>query len=510
MTRNTKRRRAPRSFASDEGGGVAVYMGVIAAVLIGAAGIAVDAARLASLNTELQNAADQMALAAAVELDGRDSAITRATDAATLTTNRVVFADSGSRNVTVSSLTFLRALGADRGESCSTAAGDVVTTDPNLARFVMVQTETRYTTNPLIAVIGGPSQTSTRACAVAGYNQAACGTPPLMICNPFEDIGGEFQVGQQIKAKAPGDELAQWAPGNFGLLYPPWDPDYALRFGPDNDETNAKIIAHFLATYAPDVCYPLSNLRNKTGQTSSMRTALNTRFDMYENPNFRSEQDLDPDFNGPPRSNPAYRPALNVTKGRVVPPVGTNLENTGPPIAGGQVRECNTFADPAQAMKLPRDPCFSNNSCTGGDRFGNGVSAADLSSYWTFNHGTALPAGLTTRYSVYRYEIDNNLIPDPDQTTGATQENGSSPQCYNGGAAPSDDPDRRIIYLAVVNCQAYNIRGNASGFRAAYMMKTFLTEPVTNEEGFDAIYLEVVGVVGPGDDVIRDIVQLYR
>ena len=51
--------------------------------LVGAAGIGFDYARLVSMDSELQNAADQAALAAATQLDREPGAATRAISAAT-------------------------------------------------------------------------------------------------------------------------------------------------------------------------------------------------------------------------------------------------------------------------------------------------------------------------------------------------------------------------------------------------------------------------------------------
>ena len=70
------------SIGGNEGGAVAPTVALSLFALIGAGGIAFDYARMASLDTELQNAADQAALAAATQLDKQDGAIARATAAA--------------------------------------------------------------------------------------------------------------------------------------------------------------------------------------------------------------------------------------------------------------------------------------------------------------------------------------------------------------------------------------------------------------------------------------------
>ena len=65
-------------FTTDQRGAIGpLYaVGILAFVAISAVGF--DAGRLWALDTELQNAADQAALAAATQLDGGDDAITRA------------------------------------------------------------------------------------------------------------------------------------------------------------------------------------------------------------------------------------------------------------------------------------------------------------------------------------------------------------------------------------------------------------------------------------------------
>src|SRR5437879_12041708 len=69
-------------FAREEGGAVAIQIALTTTVLLGFAGLVVDLGEAFTLNTELQQAADAAALAAAAELDGFSGAQTRATAAA--------------------------------------------------------------------------------------------------------------------------------------------------------------------------------------------------------------------------------------------------------------------------------------------------------------------------------------------------------------------------------------------------------------------------------------------
>src|SRR5512134_74180 len=87
----------------DVSGAVAPTVALSLFALIGAGGIAFDYARLASLDTELQNAADQAALAAATQLDGESGACARAAAAAAgLLSNETLFAnEAATRAITV-------------------------------------------------------------------------------------------------------------------------------------------------------------------------------------------------------------------------------------------------------------------------------------------------------------------------------------------------------------------------------------------------------------------------
>src|SRR3954451_16764075 len=80
-----------------DGGAVAPTVALSLVGLIAVRGIAFDYAHMAALDTELQQAADQAALAAATQLDGQAGAFARATAAAqALITNRTYLANNGT------------------------------------------------------------------------------------------------------------------------------------------------------------------------------------------------------------------------------------------------------------------------------------------------------------------------------------------------------------------------------------------------------------------------------
>jgi len=70
-------------------------------------------------------------------------------------------------------------------------------------------------------------------------------------------------------------------------------------------------------------------------------------------------------------------------------------------------------------------------------------------------------------------------------------------------------PDRRILYAAIINCQSLRLDGEAqSNVPVAAFGKFFLTLPLARAQ--TDLYVEMVGLVRPGDGVSYDVVQLYR
>src|SRR3954452_12088002 len=116
-------------------GAVAPTVALSLVGLIAVGGIAFDYAHLAAMDTELQQAADQAAVAAATQLDARPGAIARATAAAqNLITNKTLLAGDGSSNaVTVPTITFCSAFD---DSVAATSAACTVTTDDSKAKVV--------------------------------------------------------------------------------------------------------------------------------------------------------------------------------------------------------------------------------------------------------------------------------------------------------------------------------------------------------------------------------------
>ena len=123
-----------RQIKGSKGGAVAPLLGLSLFALIGMGGIAFDYSRMASMDTELQNAADQAALAAATQLDGEAGSRARAISAArNLIENLTDFAnDGGDDAITVPTIIFYSDYNPVTG-----AKGPVATNDAE-ANYVLV------------------------------------------------------------------------------------------------------------------------------------------------------------------------------------------------------------------------------------------------------------------------------------------------------------------------------------------------------------------------------------
>lgn len=477
-----------RRLARDEGGAVLIYVSIGMTLFMGFAALVIDGGRIFAVDTEMQSAADALALAGAAELDGTTGAQDRAILAMTnMVQNDQRFADGAHAITDFGTPVFLSALPDD----------DLPLSDATVAdgdedsRFVQVTLATRDVDSIFATVIGGEEETATGAVAVAGFTSAVCQFTPLFMCNPYEGTGESLldKVGDPaeqrklIELKRSGSG-AKYKPGNFGFLESIAD-DTKFR------ESLAKI--------DPGACFRSDGVNTKPGSTVSARQPLNTRFDLWEG-----------SFNNPSkyRNNASYRPARNVTKGMVAP-------------NSGQV--CNPDPQPT-AMAFPVDSSFNTNRMGTGDWGG----AAQFNQYWSINHPTVTTkpnawssSNLPSRYEVYRWEIDNNKITN-NWSLSPKGENGN-PQCSS--STVSDTPDRRVIYAAVINCTEHDSElngGSGDDIPVVAFVKMFMALPMSktaghtkDDEGVAAdntLYVEMIDIVKPGTDdaVVHDIVQLYR
>ena len=191
----------------DRRGTVLPYVAMMLAVIIGLAALAIDGSRLMSVQTQLQNAADALALAGAAELDRRPDSIIRAEAAIRGLIANPVSGTGIEQVAQVSSVDFLRSLPPSDDLPMTTAN---LTDDPTLAAYIQVTVKpvTMLTIFPL-SLLSGRRIISVSAQAVAGYDQVLCDATPLYVCNPFEMPGMSYYQATQALVAASQDPGSQ-------------------------------------------------------------------------------------------------------------------------------------------------------------------------------------------------------------------------------------------------------------------------------------------------------------
>jgi Flp pilus assembly protein TadG len=496
----TRSRHRPRSFRHDQSGAVAATYALALIPLVAIAGMGFDYARLAGMDSELQNAADQAALAAATQLTADDGACARASAAAVGLVANLTLLASGDNAVTVPSEPDCDAAGSIRfwQDKDKTTAADA---DAN-ARYVEVFVNARSVDYALLPVTGLIASGNIQGIALAGLGSSICKLPPVMMCNPREsddsDFDAEFYVGKGIRLIA-NDGGGGYGPGNFGYLE-------------TNAGNGAQATAETLGREeVPGDCVASDSVTTKPGEQLSVLDALNTRFGIYNSvnnacgndgalcpPSANARQDL---LNKNPNNNSAV--------GNAGFQVGDNPYRPTSPV--------NDIANPAllDPMGYPRDKCHAisqTGSCTLG-RVGDGnwdrnayfvsnshiwSSVPSASLFSTYGNEPADATLRPTRYQVYLYEYLNNKM--ALRQVGNLKAQGT-PLFNPPGIAPGGaSPDRRVLTIAVVNCTAEEVQGRTEGVEVEDWIDVFLVEPsVTRGHGLGNIteksdvYIEVIG-----------------
>jgi Flp pilus assembly protein TadG len=519
-------RRALGRLGKDLSGAVAPTLALSLFGLIAVGGIAFDYARMAGMDSELQSAADQAALAAASQLDGDAGAIARATAAAnSLITNKTLFASDGtSRNVGIATVIFCSAF--DDSNPDTDAACTRTTLDSN-AHVAWVQINGRTADFALTPIVGALSSGVIGAEAVGGMSSAICKEPPVMMCNP-STTPGTFNVdnfvGKGIRLVAKGSG-GSYAPGDFGWL----------------DVGAGAADLQKLMGYGspPDNCVDVTQPTTETGAMTSVIDAYNTRFDIY---------DSGDNINcfGSSLCPPSKNSRKDVIRTTTVAPTKQNCGvltgggGQGWRVGASPYRPVTTpTTDPKyvgnytatpDAMGYPRDKCAATSldgTCTPSARIGTGDW--DINAYWRVNHPPAAsyPTSLNatiraaapssadaaraasatqnypTRYQVYKWEMANAAGQLGSRTVGALGTDYGQPICRPPGVTPaSQAADRRVMPVAVVNCTGLSGKKPVNPID---WIDTFLVEPsISRDNGLNGsnkvvytnvgdIYVEVIG-----------------
>lgn len=238
------------SLRKDDKGAVAPTVALSLIGLIAACGLAFDYSRLAGLDTELQNAADQAALAGATQLDGRANARSRANTAVSgLVANYTRLAnDEGGTAISVPTVTFYQ------NEALTTAANS----DAN-ARFVKVSVSPRTAFYALTPIVGSNNSGAIGALAAAGVKSSICNTPPIYLAfDPSRDDLTRLVKGTGVLL------LGAESSSHFGYL--------------DNGSGASTLKALLSWDDLPGDCLASDGVTNQTGVVAAVEKGFNTRF----------------------------------------------------------------------------------------------------------------------------------------------------------------------------------------------------------------------------------------
>jgi Flp pilus assembly protein TadG len=459
--------------------------------LIMIAGAGWDYTRMAAMDSELQNAADQAALAAATQLTGVGGARVAAQNAATnfLATagsawaNETKLANDGDGR-TVGGLTFEF---FQSWNHVTDVPGPAATTDAN-ARYVRVTVGGREAFYALTAIGGALSSGDIRANAVATLEASACNIPPVMVCAPTGDPGWPraTDIGIAVDMREGPQNSTDFTPGNFDLL----NIDYENLANNQQNRT--------LGLNSDLLGCTNAQLQTDPGRRIPQNTAINTRFGIYPNGNNFSCQ-----------ANGDFCPA-QVTRNDLVRMVSVQNQFSSATCANQTGGDLIPYTDVPVTPAVPKQG-FPLDTCqslglSGCLSFGDGAWPVDT--YLNDIHGTtsaAIPGldadrnGRITRYEVYEWERADATRTASRELARVPNSRGQGGTLYCSAPRPTagtpvvpstTQKDRRVLTVAVVDCAGNNGRFDVNTFKFIDM---FMIAPMTGQAGSRELKAEIMG-----------------
>lgn len=488
-----------KQFLKEDHAAIGPLYAIGISVIVVMTAIGFDYGRLMALDTELQNAADQAALAAATQLDGGDDAMTRARNAATNAfatagsafTNQARFANDGQGRP-ITSLTF-----EFFDDYANDTPGTLLTNDADGAdaKVVQVTVNARRVFYALTPLVGAISSGDVIGKAMAGQQSATCNVAPMFFCVPQDGTGiniNEFprpqDIGRQIRLHVRNSNAETVTPGNFGFLDQP--------FGEPNEKNRRLGLNTALAGCFEDSADETTTPGHRTPQGN----ALNSRLDLYASPIQPNSCDADGDF----------CPSQNTTKNWVarISRRGQNATAVCPATPPSNATWVNV-ASITDSITTVSNPGYPDDSAFTGI-LGNGNWSA--ANWIASNHPNRTIAdvpdadgnGSISRYETYLWQLSDpsNLLQPKLVGRTAASGNGANrqfqiycayPQPVQAAGLPASDDqkDRRILTAAAVACTNGYPNG-AKPIRALRWVDLFITKPM-NTASETEFFTEVIG-----------------
>jgi hypothetical protein len=455
-------------------GAYLVLMAVLVIVVIAIAALVLDLGRVLVLRSDMQAAADASALAAAMELDGRADAVDRARAAArNLLSHDGRFARLsdllGDGGLPDEAITFFCAIGAANdidptapGFSTFCGGGQVEPgkfgiASPQEAHYVRVRLDSvmateqgRYTTDLIFLPVLRAFGGDTMLWV--GLNAEALAGRNYFVCNyPPMAICDPFE-GSGTRFR---DRMT--VGGHIELKQQGSNQWSSGNFGfleTRSGGPGAAAVSDYLADANLTGCEPPRITTQTGGMTNKMKDAVNTRFDQYGS-------------------------------------------------AGGF-----TFRDSPPAPNVMGYPLDATTDMLD-NRFGRGDW--DFDGYWAAQHPSSVKPNAwsnlnrPSRWEVYNWEIANNRIPLAGQPDPSHLYTGDYPP-------PVSNPERRMLEVAVVSCDAAGLTGGKKSsvvFPPDGFARIFLVKPADGPPSA-TIHGEYVGWSGRGDSNYHVDVRLYE
>jgi hypothetical protein len=446
-----------KGLVRDERGHVLIMFTVMLPVIFGLIGLSLEGGRLMLLHSQLQDMADAAALAGARELDGNPNAISRARQAAL---------DWSLKNAPWWSNVPL--VGNQIGEPLITDTLDgAASVSDARAAYIKVTTVTRSIAPAFLVAIGATTLGNAQATATASSIFVACNVQPLMLCNPSEPATFNPAVGTLFGFTQQGGG-GGLSPGDFALIDPA---------GQSN--SGATELRNLLSQSVPHFCY-VNNVSPRPGQAAnSVADGINVRFDIQPQSN-NQIGGLD------------QTPAPNVIKGQIP-----------------RNSSCNQWDAALGPNNTPATlPGASNTVQQGHLWVGTTMDTSDANNYWQYHHGSNWPATLTTRYAAY--QLERGQTGTPPAFVNVPPRESPAPSCAPLAVRNAGDDSRRILSVAIVNCQAQGVQGNTNtSVMTNKYADFFLTKPVGQDGVIWAEFVRFLTPTTPGTK-LRQIVQLVR
>jgi Flp pilus assembly protein TadG len=490
-------RRGCKGFWRNENGATAAVYALALPALVGVGGVGFDYARLAGMDSELQNAADQAALAAATQLDGKgettvgagDGACARAaTAASTLVPHTTLLANDGAG----------LAVSIANEEDCDTTGvvrfwqdedATIPATSDDDADFVEIVLGLRTVNYAFTPIVGKLSE-DIAAAAVAGLSGAICGTAALSYCNPGlpANFNPDAYEGRGI--------LVGTMSGSGTWSY--------LKVPPSNDANGVELV---LAQDSPAIeCRATAESPIALpGSATGLVRAINTRFDIFDNNIVNNNQPCENVEDCAPARNVIKDVVRDASNKWVLPEYPFWPEARSGPYDASTIYDEDGAID---SMGLPRDLCHydsyeyacSLNTGLSGDLGDGEWARAD---YFDKYHSGRRPVNYSTmtRYRTYLWELANGYLPSLNGISGGA--NGTQYSLPVNVAASTSAFDRRVVTVAFSRGDGASCPGANDPVPVLEWVDVFFVQPGMSKRGnypadvqensSDPIYMEIIG-----------------